>query len=36
VVYDDILRYKQSMVAIGPLTKELKILGEYEDAKSSL
>ena len=35
VVYDDILRYKQSMVAIGPLTKELKILGEYEDAKSS-
>lgn len=36
VVFDDLLRYKQSIVAIGPLTKELKILGEYEDAKSSL
>lgn len=36
VVFDDIIRYKQSIVAIGPLTKELKILGEYEDAKSKV
>ncbi len=36
VVFDDILRYKQAIVAISPLTKELNILGEYEDAKSSL
>ena len=36
VVFDDRLRYKQAMAAIAPLTKELKTLGEYEDAKSSL
>lgn len=35
VVYDNILRYKQSITAITPLTKELKILGEYEDGKST-
>lgn len=30
VVFDNVLRYKQSIIAISPLTKELKILGEYE------
>lgn len=35
VVFDNLLRYKQSVAAITPLTKELKILGEYEDGKSS-
>lgn len=30
VVFDNVLRYKQSIIAITPLTKELKILGEYE------
>lgn len=32
VTYDDYIRYHQSIDAITPLTKELKILGEY-DAK---
>lgn len=35
VVFDNVLRYKQSITAITPLTKELKILGEYEDGKSN-
>ena len=36
VVFDNVLKYKQSIVAITPLTKELKILGEYEDGKSTI
>ncbi|MDR0891091.1 MAG: prephenate dehydratase [Mediterranea sp.] len=36
VTFDDYLRYKQSIAAITPLTKELKILGEYAEGKSSL
>jgi len=36
VVFDNILRYKQSINAITPLTKELKILGEYEERKSNI
>lgn len=36
VVFIDYLRYKQSLAAITPLTKELKILGEYEEGKSSI
>ena len=36
VVFDNVLKYKQSIVAITPLTKELKILGEYEDGKSNI
>ncbi|MDO4163571.1 MAG: prephenate dehydratase [Bacteroides sp.] len=36
VVFDNILRYKQSIAAITPLIKELKILGEYEDGKSNI
>jgi len=31
VTYDNITRYRQSVDAITPLTKELKILGEYEE-----
>lgn len=30
VVYDDYVRYQQSMDAVRPLTKELTILGEYK------
>ncbi|MBQ8502540.1 MAG: prephenate dehydratase, partial [Bacteroides sp.] len=35
VVFDNVLRYKQSIAAIMPLTKELKILGEYEEGNST-
>ena len=30
VTYNNLTRYRQSIDAIAPLTKELKILGEYE------
>lgn len=30
VTFDDIIRYRQSIDAIAPLTREMKILGEYE------
>jgi len=33
VTFDNITRYHQSIDAIVPLTKRLKILGEYEDGK---
>lgn len=36
VEFTNILRYKQSISAISPLTKELKILGEYEAGKSTI
>lgn len=36
VVFDNVLRYKQSVTAITPLTRQLKILGEYEDGKSTI
>ncbi len=36
VTYDDFIRYKLSIDAMRPLTKQLKILGEYEDGKSTL
>ncbi|NDV66357.1 prephenate dehydratase [Bacteroides sp. 224] len=36
VVFTDYVRYKQAIAAISPLTKELKILGEYEEGKSSI
>ena len=36
VTFDDYLRYKQSITAITPLTKELKILGEYAEGKSNV
>lgn len=33
VTYDNLTRYRQSIDAIMPLTKELKILGEYQNGK---
>lgn len=33
VTYDNLTRYRQSIDAIMPLTKELKILGEYKNGK---
>ncbi len=36
VIFDDFLRYKQSIDAVSPLTKELTILGEYAEGKSTL
>lgn len=36
VVFDNVLRYKQSIAAITPLIKELKILGEYEQGESTI
>ncbi len=35
VTYDNITRYRQSIDAIVPLTKELKILGEYRNGKQT-
>ena len=36
VIFNDYLRFRQSIDAVSPLTKELKILGEYEEGKSNL
>ena len=36
VAFNDYLRYKQSIAAITPLTKELKILGEYAEGRQSV
>ena len=36
VAFNDYLRYKQSIAAITPLTKELKTLGEYAEGKSNV
>ena len=36
VTYDDYTRYRQSIDATRPLTKQFKILGEYQDGKSTL
>lgn len=33
VTYDNLTRYRQSIDAIAPLTKELKILGEYRNGR---
>lgn len=35
VTYDNLTRYRQSIDAITPLTRELKILGEYQDGKQT-
>ena len=35
VMYDNLTRYRQSIDAIIPLTKDLKILGEYKDGKQT-
>ena len=36
VMFDDYLRYKQSIDAVTPLTKSLKILGEYAEGESTI
>ncbi len=36
LTFDDYLRYRQALDAINPLTKELKILGEYEQGKQNV
>ncbi len=36
VTFDDYMRYRQSIDAITPLIKELKILGEYVEGKSTI
>ena len=36
VMYDDYTRYRQSIDAVRPLTKQLKILGEYKEGKSTI
>ncbi len=36
VMYDDYTRYRQSIDAVRPLTKQLKILGEYQQGKSTI
>lgn len=36
VMYDDYTRYRQSIDAVRPLTKQLKILGEYQQGRSTL
>ncbi|KAA6330558.1 prephenate dehydratase [termite gut metagenome] len=36
VAFNDYLRYKQAIPAISPLTRELKILGEYAEGLSSI
>jgi prephenate dehydratase len=34
VTYDNITRYRQSIDAITPLVRNIKILGEYQEAES--
>ena len=36
LTYEDYTRYKQALDAIVPLTKDFKILGEYEEGKQSV
>ena len=36
LAFDDYTRYSQSLDAIAPLTKELKILGEYQDRRQTI
>ncbi|MCQ2239600.1 MAG: prephenate dehydratase [Bacteroidaceae bacterium] len=36
VTYSDYVRYKQALDAIRPLTRDFKILGEYENGKQSI
>lgn len=36
LAFDDYTRYSQSIDAITPLTKELKILGEYQDGRETI
>ena len=34
-MYTDLTRYRQSIDAIIPLTKDFKILGEYKDGRQT-
>ena len=36
VIFNDYLRFRQSIDAVSPLTRELKILGEYAEGESTL
>ena len=36
VIFNDYLRFRQSIDAVSPLTRELKILGEYAELESTL
>lgn len=36
LLFSDYTRYRQAINAISPLTKELKVLGEYEDGQQSI
>ena len=36
VMFDDYLKYRQSIDAVNPLTKALKILGEYAEGESTI
>ncbi|MFV0544784.1 MAG: prephenate dehydratase [Bacteroides sp.] len=36
ITFTDYIRYKQALTAISPLTKELKLLGEYKNGKSNI
>ncbi|MBQ9640099.1 MAG: prephenate dehydratase [Bacteroidaceae bacterium] len=36
IMYDDYTRYRQSIDAVRPLTKQLKILGEYMEGRSTI
>ena len=36
ILFSDYLRYRQSIDAVSPLTKELKILGEYAEGTSTI
>ena len=36
LLFPDYTRYRQAINAISPLTKELKILGEYENGQQSI
>ena len=36
ILFNDYLRYRQSIDAVSPLTKELKILGEYAEGTSTI
>lgn len=36
IMYDDYTRYRQSIDAVRPLTKQMKILGEYKEGKSTV
>ena len=36
IMYNDYTRYRQSIDAVRPLTKQMKILGEYKEGRSTV